>query len=116
MLIDYTSQPMVINGIAYDQRHGGPFDRGAADASRRDRAVEFFAGGGALDDEPLRHHARLGRCSAVCGLAAARARSVDDPGCRRWVVLVIAAARISCARDRRSGSIAAVCGTAAGSG
>ena len=32
MLIDYTSQPMVINGIAYDQRHGGPFDRGAADS------------------------------------------------------------------------------------
>ena len=32
MLINYTSEPAVIDGKEYDQRHGGPFDRGAADS------------------------------------------------------------------------------------
>ena len=32
MLIDYTSEPQQFEGNLYDQRHGGPFDRGAADS------------------------------------------------------------------------------------
>lgn len=32
MLIDYTSKPQEFEGNLYDQRHGGPFDRGAADS------------------------------------------------------------------------------------
>ena len=32
MLIDYTAQPQEFEGKLYDQRHGGPFDRGAADS------------------------------------------------------------------------------------
>ena len=32
MLIDYTQNPAVVNGKEYDQRHGGAFDRGAADS------------------------------------------------------------------------------------
>jgi len=32
MLIDYTSKPQEFEGKLYDQRHGGPFDRGAADS------------------------------------------------------------------------------------
>lgn len=32
MLINYTAQPQEFEGKLYDQRHGGPFDRGAADS------------------------------------------------------------------------------------
>ena len=32
MLINYTNQPQQFEGQLYDQRHGGPFDRGAADS------------------------------------------------------------------------------------
>lgn len=32
MLIDYTQEPAQFNGRSYDQRHGGAFDRGAADS------------------------------------------------------------------------------------
>ena len=32
MLIDYTAEPQLFEGRLYDQRHGGPFDRGAADS------------------------------------------------------------------------------------
>ena len=32
MLIDYTQKPAVFKGKEYDQRHGGPFDRGSADS------------------------------------------------------------------------------------
>ena len=32
MLIDYTAHPQLFEGKLYDQRHGGPFDRGAADS------------------------------------------------------------------------------------
>ncbi len=32
MLINYTNQPQEFEGQLYDQRHGGPFDRGAADS------------------------------------------------------------------------------------
>ena len=32
MLINYTIAPVEIDGVTYDQTHGGPFDRGAADS------------------------------------------------------------------------------------
>ena len=32
MLINHTLKPQEFNGKVYDQRHGGPFDRGAADS------------------------------------------------------------------------------------
>ena len=32
MLVNYTNQPQEFEGQLYDQRHGGPFDRGAADS------------------------------------------------------------------------------------
>ena len=32
MLINYTLKPQEFQGQLYDQRHGGPFDRGAADS------------------------------------------------------------------------------------
>jgi len=32
MLINYTLKPQEFEGNLYDQRHGGPFDRGAADS------------------------------------------------------------------------------------
>ena len=32
MLIDHTAEPLLFEGKLYDQRHGGPFDRGAADS------------------------------------------------------------------------------------
>lgn len=52
MLIDYTSQPAVINGKEYDQRHGGPFDRGAADSYyNRPRRPHFFSEATYLSDE-----------------------------------------------------------------
>ena len=52
MLIDYTSQPTVINGKEYDQRHGGPFDRGAADSYyNRPRRPHFFSDATYLSDE-----------------------------------------------------------------
>jgi hypothetical protein len=45
MLIDYTSQDIEINGVTYSQRHGGPFDRGAADSYyHRPRRPHFFMG------------------------------------------------------------------------
>jgi len=46
MLINYTNQPAVFEGKLYDQRHGGPFDRGAAD-SYYNRAFNphYFKGG-----------------------------------------------------------------------
>lgn len=31
-MINYTVQPQEFEGNLYDQRHGGPFDRGAADS------------------------------------------------------------------------------------
>ena len=40
MLIDYTQQD-----VGYDQRHGGPYDRGAADAYyRRPYNPHFYTG------------------------------------------------------------------------
>jgi hypothetical protein len=32
MLIDYANRTQEFEGQLYDQRHGGPFDRGAADS------------------------------------------------------------------------------------
>jgi len=32
MLVNYTLEPQEFEGELYDQRHGGPFDRGAADS------------------------------------------------------------------------------------
>lgn len=46
MLIDYTSKPIEFNGKSYDQRHGGPFDRGSADSYyHRGRRPHYFLGG-----------------------------------------------------------------------
>lgn len=43
MLIDYTQQPAEYKGKLYDQRHGGCFDRGAADSYyHRPRRPHFF--------------------------------------------------------------------------
>ena len=51
MLIDYTSQPAVINGKEYDQRHGGPFDRGAADSYyHRPYAPHYYVGDTAMSE------------------------------------------------------------------
>jgi len=45
MLINYTEQPQEFEGQLYDQRHGGPFDRGAADSYyNRPFNPHFFAG------------------------------------------------------------------------
>lgn len=45
MLIDYTAQPAEFEGKTYDQRHGGPFDRGAADSYySRPFNPHFYAG------------------------------------------------------------------------
>ena len=52
MLIDYTLKPAVINGKEYDQRHGGPFDRGAADSYyNRPRRPHLFSDATYLSDE-----------------------------------------------------------------
>ena len=32
MLVNYTLKPQEFEGQLYDQRHGGPFDRGTADS------------------------------------------------------------------------------------
>ena len=32
MFIDFTDKPQEFEGQLYDQRHGGPFDRGSADS------------------------------------------------------------------------------------
>jgi hypothetical protein len=45
MLVNYTLEPIEINGIVYDQRHGGPFDRGAADSYyNRPRSPHYYVG------------------------------------------------------------------------
>lgn len=45
MLINYTNDTIEIDGITYDQRHGGPFDRGAADNYyHRPRRPHYFIG------------------------------------------------------------------------
>ena len=45
MLIDYTAEPQLFEGKLYDQRHGGPFDRGAADSYyRRGYNPHFYEG------------------------------------------------------------------------
>lgn len=45
MLIDYTAQPQEFQGKTYDQRHGGPFDRGAADSYyNRPYSPHFYRG------------------------------------------------------------------------
>ena len=46
MLINHTLEPIKIDGIVYDQRHGGPFDRGAADSYyNRPQRPHYFLGG-----------------------------------------------------------------------
>ncbi len=46
MLIDYTQTPAVVNGKEYDQRHGGAFDRGAADSYYgRGAKPHYYVGG-----------------------------------------------------------------------
>ncbi len=46
MLENYTLKPIEFNGQVYDQRHGGPFDRGAADSYyHRGPRPHFFLGG-----------------------------------------------------------------------
>lgn len=45
MLINYTLNPQEFEGQLYDQRHGGPFDRGAADSYyNRPYNPHFFTG------------------------------------------------------------------------
>ena len=45
MLINYTNQPQEFDGQLYDQRHGGPFDRGAADSYyHRPYSPHFYRG------------------------------------------------------------------------
>ena len=45
MLIDYTAKPQEFEGQLYDQRHGGPFDRGACDSYYgRDYWPHYFVG------------------------------------------------------------------------
>lgn len=45
-LIATMNDPIKINGRLYDQRHGGPFDRGAADSYyNRGYNPHFFVGG-----------------------------------------------------------------------
>jgi len=45
MLINYATQPAEFEGNLYDQRHGGPFDRGAADSYyHRDYNPHFYCG------------------------------------------------------------------------
>ena len=52
MLINYTLKPAVFNGREYDQRHGGAFDRGAADSYyNRPRRPHFFSDATYLSDE-----------------------------------------------------------------
>jgi hypothetical protein len=51
MLIDYTSKPQEFNGELYDQRHGGPFDRGAADSYyNREFNPHFYVGATAFSE------------------------------------------------------------------
>ena len=46
MLINHTLEPIEIDGIVYHQRHGGPFDRGAADSYyNRPQRPHYFLGG-----------------------------------------------------------------------
>ena len=52
MLVNYTNQPQEFQGKLYDQRHGGPFDRGAADSYyNRPRRPHFFTDATYLSDE-----------------------------------------------------------------
>lgn len=45
MLINHTLQPQKFEGQLYDQRHGGPFDRGAADSYyNRSYAPHYYRG------------------------------------------------------------------------
>jgi hypothetical protein len=51
MLINYTLQPQEFEGILYDQRHGGPFDRGAADSYyHRPYAPHYYVGDTAMTE------------------------------------------------------------------
>ncbi len=46
MLINYTNQPQEFQGQFYDQTHGGPFDRGAADSYYgRERDPHYWPNG-----------------------------------------------------------------------
>jgi len=52
MLDNYTLKPQEFNGRLYDQRHGGPFDRGAADSYyNRARRPHFFTDATYSSDE-----------------------------------------------------------------
>lgn len=52
MLVNYTNQPQEFQGKLYDQRHGGPFDRGAADSYyNRPRRPHFFTDATYASDE-----------------------------------------------------------------
>lgn len=45
MLIDTSNDPVEFQGEFYDQRHGGPFDRGAVDSYyHRARRPHYFRG------------------------------------------------------------------------
>ena len=45
MLVDLSQEPVEFEGEFYDQRHGGPFDRGAADSYyHRPRDPHWFTG------------------------------------------------------------------------
>ena len=52
MLVNYTLKPQEFNGKFYDQRHGGCFDRGAADSYyNRPRRPHFFTDATYASDE-----------------------------------------------------------------
>lgn len=52
MLLNYINQPQEFQGKLYDQRHGGPFDRGAADSYyNRPRRPHFFTDATYASDE-----------------------------------------------------------------
>ena len=52
MLVNYTLKPQEFRGKFYDQRHGGAFDRGAADSYyNRPRRPHFFTDATYASDE-----------------------------------------------------------------
>lgn len=54
MIINTTLKPIEFNGRVYDQRHGGPFDRGAADSYYgRGPEPHYYVGASRLSQEIL---------------------------------------------------------------
>lgn len=53
-IVNTTLNPIEFNGRLYDQRHGGPFDRGAADSYYgRPRYPHYYTGPSRLSQEVL---------------------------------------------------------------